>query len=452
MRFPNTLAVRLFILSSLTALVGIIIIAFVISADYRRNSEDRLRELLVANVFNLLSAIEVNESGSLTGLPELGDPRYGLFDSGWYWTVTQVGNASNRISSASLVDRTIVAPRNVEFDATFQRLFEYQDDNGETLLVLEKQVYLGEGDNLYSFSITANKTVIDNEISDFRNRLALILSIFAFSIVLATYLAVKFSLRPLVNATRMLGDIRTGKAERIDGHYPDEIQPFITETNALIASNKTIVERAKTQVGNLAHSLKTPLAVMQNELPMIKGQRGKLFSEQMQTMRQQVQVYLDRARISARSATAIASSTVNPVLEKLINVIAKLNPRIDFAFEHSDDVELVFKGEEHDLQEIFGNLLENAAKYAKLEVRVSAHHDAGNIIICVEDDGIGMAKKDIAKAKLRGGRVDEGKTGWGLGLSIVSDIVDEYEGSFELEQSSLGGLKAVVTLPGSERS
>jgi len=445
---PNTLAFRLFLLSTLTALIGVVVVAFVISADYRKYSEDRLRDVLVANVFNLMSTFEVDADGKLMGVPELGDSRYGLFDSGWYWSVENIDDDTNRIASISLADRKISVPVESKFDDTFQRNFEVKDETGQMLLGHEAQVFLGEGNNLYSFLITANKSTIDDEINDFRNRLALILSVFAFSIVLATYLAVKFSLRPLSHATQMLGDIRSGKAQRIDGKYPEEIQPFISETNALIDSNNTIVERARTQVGNLAHSLKTPLAVMQNELPMIKGQRGKLFAEQMHTMRQQVQVYLDRARISARSATAIASTPLVPVLEKLENVVGKLNPRIDISgsFEKADGV--VFEGEKHDLQEIFGNLIENAAKYASTTARMSATYKNGLITVIIEDDGPGMSKQDIEKAKQRGGRIDEGKTGWGLGLSIVRDIVDEYDGAFELGKSRLGGLKSKVILPG----
>lgn len=445
---PNTLAARLFILSSIMALIGIGIVAFVITADFRRNAEEQLGEVLVANVFNLMGTVEVDNKGQLMGFPELGDARYSLFDSGWYWSVEKVGSESERISSSSLVRRSITVPDDAEFDATFQRFFETEDQTGKLLLGLEAKVFLGEGDDLYSFRITANKNSIDQEIASFRNRIALILSVFALSIVMATYLAVKFSLRPISTATEMLGEIRAGNAKRIEGEYPDEIQPLITETNALISSNNTIVERARTQVGNLAHSLKTPLAVMQNEVLMIKGERRKLFEEQMQTMRQQVQVYLDRSRISARTSTSIANSPVIPTLEKLTQVISKLNPRIDMGFDYDDDINLIFEGEEHDLQEIFGNLIENACKYATMQVLVNAALVDDKLEITVEDDGSGMSEQDIEMAKKRGGRIDEGKTGWGLGLSIVHDIVDEYEGEFELGKSELGGLHAKIILPG----
>lgn len=446
--FPNTLAARLFALSSLTAVIGLIVVALVISADYRRTAENRQNDLLIANIFNLMGSFEVNENGDLVGVPELGDPRYALFDSGWYWSVEKIGDAQNRVVSQSLANRSITVPAGIEFDQTFQRQFEVVDDSGKSLFGLEAQVFLGEGDDLYSFLITANKGVMDDEIRQFVNRLGFILSVFALSIILATYLAVRFGLRPLSRATEILGVIRRGDATRIDGEFPNEIKPLIDETNALIDSNITIVERAKTQVGNLAHSLKTPLAVMQNEAPKLDGELRGLFEEQIQTMRKQVQVYLDRARISARTSTAISSTELVPTIERLVDVIAKLNPKVDFGFDYDDDQEIIFEGEEHDLQEIFGNLIENAAKYANYMVEVTAGFSSGSVVITVSDDGPGMTEEEIEKARRRGGRADEGKTGWGLGMSIVRDIVDEYEGAFDLGKSDLGGLEARITLPG----
>jgi len=444
---PNTLAARLFILSSLAAVIGVLIVAFVISEEYRRNAEARLNDVLVANIFNLMGTLELDQNGELMGLPDLGDSRYNLFDSGYYWSVEKVGDEASRAASLSLGGQKITIPSTIELDQTFQRSFEMEDKIGQMLQGLEAQVFLGEGDELFSFRITANKSSLNEEISTFRGRLALILSIFAFSIVSATYLLVRLGLKPISRAVDTLGKVRTGEASRIDGEYPDEIEPLIAQTNALIESNNTIVDRARTQVGNLAHSLKTPLAVMQNELPKLPKSKQPIFTEQVDTMRSQVQVYLDRARISARSSTSIANTPLFPVLEKLSNVVSKLNPATDIDNDF-DDEGLIFEGEEHDLQEIFGNLIENAAKYASSAMKISATYSDGKLQITVEDDGEGMSQEDIKKAEKRGGRVDEGKVGWGLGLSIVRDIVDEYDGKFSLSKSPMGGLKAVVSLPG----
>ncbi len=445
---PDTLAARLFLLSSCAAIVGVALAALVISSEYRNNAQERLNDILIANIFNLMGNVELDEDGKLMGLPNLGDSRYQLFDSGWYWSVERIGEPEKRLASLSLADRTILVSEGQEFDETFQRQFQMNDENGEALQGLEAQVFLGEGNQLYSFKITANQSALDDEIYAFTQRIALILGLLAFSIIAATYVVVRLGLEPVTRATQKLTAVRNGDAEKIDGSYPEEIQPLIDETNALIESNAVIVERARTQVGNLAHSLKTPLAVMQNELSSLSPEKESLFKEQSDTMRKQVQLYLDRARISARRSTSVASTPAFPVLEKLALVVAKLNRNTDMGFDLEPIEGVNFAGEEPDLQEVFGNLLENAAKYAETTMEIGSDFQEGKLIVTVEDDGPGMTPKQIENAMKRGGRVDEGKTGWGLGLSIVRDIVEEYEGEFNLGVSDLGGLKATVKLPG----
>ncbi len=447
----KTLSVRLFLLSSLVALIGVAVVAFVISTDYRQNAETRFQELLSANAYNLMGAVEIDENGFLSGFPNLGDARYARFDSGWYWSVEKIGEPTVRLASLSLSDQQIPIPNEIPLDETFQRSFEFKDSAGQNLVGLEAQVILGEGDDLYSFRITANKENLTNEVREFGRRLAIILCVFALSVVLATYFLVRFGLRPLSEATDSLAEIRAGRSQSIEGEFPDEIQPLIDETNALIKSNNAIIERARTQVGNLAHSLKTPLAVMNNELSGARSGKMKLLSEQLGEMQRQVQVYLERARISARRSTALARTEIVPVLEKLASVVGKLNPDIKIDANVADSNRLIFEGEEHDFQEIFGNLLENAAKFATSRVTVSAEKGAGSnqsIMVHVEDDGRGMTQTEISQAQKRGSRIDEGGRGWGLGLSIVHDIVDEYEGTIKLSKSNLGGLKASIELPG----
>jgi len=444
---PDTLAARLFLLSSCAAILGVVLAALVISSEYRSNAQERLNDILTANIFNLMGNVELSSNGTLMGLPNLGDSRYQLFDSGWYWSVERIGEPEKRLASQSLADRQITLSEGQQFDETFQRNFEMIDENGAVLQGLEAQVFLGEGNRLYSFKITANQSELEEEIYAFTQRIALILGLLAFSIIAATYLVVKLGLEPVTRATQKLTSVRNGEAEKIDGSYPDEIQPLIDETNALIESNAVIVERARTQVGNLAHSLKTPLAVMQNELSSLSPEKRSLFKEQSDTMRQQVQLYLDRARISARRSTSIANTPAFTVLEKLALVVAKLNQNTDMGFDLEALEGVNFAGEEPDLQEVFGNLLENAAKYAETTMEIGSDFKDDKLIVTVEDDGPGMTPTQIQNAMKRGGRVDEGKTGWGLGLSIVRDIVEEYEGEFELDISHLGGLKATVKLP-----
>jgi signal transduction histidine kinase len=225
---------------------------------------------------------------------------------------------------------------------------------------------------------------------------------------------------------------------------------LIDETNALIESNRAIVERARTQVGNLAHSLKTPLAVLTNEARDAPPGLRQILLEQTSLMRDQVQNYLDRARIAARHATVTSRTEVEPALERLVRVIGKLNPQISIELVPADE-RFVFAGESQDFEEIIGNLLENAARFARNSIRVSLMRgngtNSGQMRIVIEDDGPGMTEDECRLALKRGTRLDESTPGSGLGLAIVRDIVSEYGGTLSLGRSSLGGLQATICLP-----
>ncbi|RZK91645.1 MAG: histidine kinase, partial [Methylobacterium sp.] len=219
------------------------------------------------------------------------------------------------------------------------------------------------------------------------------------------------------------------------------------ETNALIENNRRILERSRTQVGNLAHSLKTPIAVLTNEVAAIGGEKGRLVGEQTERMRQQVQHHLDRAQVAAQSEGVVFRSPVRPALERLVRVMAKLNPELHLDGPHLAGAP-VFAGERQDYEEIVGNLLENAAKWATGTIRVSAEAAGdGRFRTVIEDDGPGLTEAEMVEAVKRGRRLDEKKPGSGLGLSIVSDTAREYRGALLLQRSTLGGLKAEVVLP-----
>jgi signal transduction histidine kinase len=445
---PGTLTRRLFLLTSLWAVIAVTLIAVVLTEAYQRNAERRFSELLLANLYNLMGTIEPGDDGKLTGRPELGDSRYALFGSGWYWSVESLAEPTNRMVSPSLAGGRIDIPAGVPLDAGFQRQFSIVDAHDQELAGIEAQVILGRGGDIYSFRITGNRDLISEEISSFRRTLILLLSLFGLGFVVASYAIVRIGLHPIRAATTRLAEIRDGRAEKLEGQFPTEIQPLIDETNALIESNRAVIERARTQVGNLAHSLKTPLAVILNESKGAPPKLRKLLTAQLSLMQDQVQTYLDRARIAARHATVISRTPVTPALERLARVIAKLNPGIEFVRETPQDP--VFAGETQDFEEIAGNLLENAARFASRQVRVTASLDSSEgrmLALVVEDDGPGMTPQQCEIALKRGTRLDESRPGSGLGLSIAREIASEYGGALMLDRSPLGGLRATVRLP-----
>jgi signal transduction histidine kinase len=280
------------------------------------------------------------------------------------------------------------------------------------------------------------------------------LAVAGFGLVGATVVQVRYGLKPLGAIERGLADIRSGRARRLEGDLPAEIEPLRAELNALIQANQDTIERARTQVGNLAHALKTPLAVMINEAREERTPFGDKIAEQGDIMRDQVNHYLDRARVAAQLGVIGTVTDVESVLRGLIRAVSRIyrERHIDIVAECPPGVR--FRGERQDLEEMLGNLLDNACKWAGSQVtaRVVVREADGQrphrvVEITVADDGPGLNTEQRTQAVKRGRRLDESKPGSGLGLSIVADLVQGYGGTFHMEAAPSGGLSARLVLP-----
>jgi len=266
---------------------------------------------------------------------------------------------------------------------------------------------------------------------------------------------VRFGLRPLRLLREELGDVRRGSKERIGGVYPREVAPLVDEVNLLIGANREIVERARTQVGNLAHALKTPLSVIVNEADAAPSPLAEKVGAQAAVMRDQIAYYLDRARAAARAGAVGASTQVEPAVAALLRTFGKIYDGRGVEFSGSAPAALWFSGERQDLDEMVGNLLDNAGKWAKgaVNVVVTLEPDAAGpgrslLLFAIEDDGPGLAVELRDAATKRGQRLDETKPGSGLGLAIVTDLASAYGGSLRLLDGAQGGLRAELRLPG----
>lgn len=432
------------------------VVATFISTLYGDAARSNFERLLTAHLFSLVGSVSISGDGLLQGRPELGELRYSRPLSGWYWSVEPVTpNTRGQLQSPSLLGRKVpeIPVTQVPFDSSFMRSYTLPGLNGEKLYVVETEVVLDNDNRVARFRVMGNLTEVLAEVSDFITRLALYLAIFALGSILINAAVILFGLRPLDKVRRALGDIREGRSPRLDTALPLEIAPLAREMNALIENNRRIVERSRTQVGNLAHSLKTPLSVLVNEARAMGGEHGRIVREQSEAMQVQIQHYLQRARIAAQRDSVVFRTLVTPVLERMQRVTAKLNPTFEIQFRnHAPGA--VFAGEKEDLEEIIGNLLENAGKWGRRRVnivlRMGLEKPQGGqhqFEILIEDDGPGLAPGRIDEALKRGSRVDETKPGTGLGLAIVQDTVREYGGSLHLGKSQLGGLQVRVVLP-----
>jgi signal transduction histidine kinase len=450
----RSLAFRVIALSTLWAMLALLVISTIVSSLYRENAERGFKSLLQAHLFNLISSVDVTPDGRLTGSPNLGDIRFADVGSGWYWAVDSISDGlKGSISSVSMgasalpIPSLVEAPRNEDF----QRHYAINGLAGEKLDVVETDVELDARDQVARFRVMGNRTELDDEINDFNRRLFTYLGLFGAGMIAINAAAILIGMRPLGRVREALAQVRKGTAKRLDGRFPSEIEPLANETNALIDNNRRIVERSRTQVGNLAHSLKTPLAVMLNEGRSIGGVKGALIAEQAVGMQQQVEHYLQRARVAAQRDSVVYRTPVAPTIERMARVMQKLNPKIEVTSDVGP-AGLTFAGEREDLEEIVGNLMENALKWGRKRVRLSTGPaaDTARLSLLVEDDGPGIPPEKAREALQRGRRLDESKPGTGLGLAIVADLSREYGGQILLERSELGGLKAVVELPVAE--
>lgn len=445
----RSLVLRTILASSLLAMAGLILVATLITALYRQSAEENFQRLLSAHLFNLIGNVGISPEGALTGAPELGDFRFTIPRSGWYWSVEIVaGKGGAPLRSPSLTGELPAFPvAQAPFDNEFRRSYLMPGLEKEQVQVVESEFVIDDHDHVARFRVTGNRTELSDEIGRFERTLWTWLSVFGLATIIVNALAIFLGLQPLRRVRKALAAVREGKAERLTDNFPAEIAPLANETNKLIEANHRIVERARTQVGNLAHSLKTPLAVITNEGRALGGAKGRLIADQAESMRMQVDHYLKRARIAAQRDSVAFRTPVTPSLERFVRVMGKLHPGLTIEMEVPPQ-DPVFAGEREDFEEIVGNLVENAVKWAKHRVRLSVTgRDSAEgrlIVLAVEDDGPGIPPEKAADAVKRGKRLDETKPGTGLGLAIVVDLVEEYGGQLALGRSSLGGLKAEV--------
>jgi len=449
---PKSLAFRLFASAAAWTLVVIPIAAILLVSLYRqaveRNFDARLNVYLTS-----LVASTTGDGAAPQEPASLGDPIFTIPFSGWYWQIEPLRGAERPLYvSDSLLDQQLDLPSKdgVSPDETLTRRSYAPGPDDQNLRIVEREIKPGGPDSPpYSYAVAGDAAEIDADLAEFTTMLIVALAVLGLGLVAATFFQVRFGLLPLRVIRQDLASIRSGDAESLEGELPDEIRPLQQELNALIQSNRDVVERARTHVGNLAHALKTPLSVISNEARTHKGALADKVVEQAEIMRTQITHHLDRARVAARSGVIGDTTDVAPVLEALGRTLDRIYGERGVALDVATSPGLKFQGEKQDLEEMVGNLLDNACKWAKARVTVNAERLRGStsFAVVVDDDGPGLTEAERVRAVKRGQRLDESKPGSGLGLSIVADLAHLYKGRFELEPSPEGGLRARLTLP-----
>ena len=453
---PRSLAGRLFFSAIVLSVLVLVTAGTILSAINRRTVVASFDERLKLYLKVLVADVAALSDGGNVEPGNLGEPQFQIPLSGWYWQIVRVDRESAATSilrtSRSLFSNRL--PALVEPGLPSAR-GDFRDGyltgpEGRRIRIVEQEIDLGE-QNRFIISVAGNAEEISEESRRFEFTLVIILSLLAIALAVSAFLQVRYGLTPLRRLSNALSEVRAGEKDHVEGVFPDEVAPLAQELNQVLDVNREIVARARGQVGNLAHALKTPLSVLLNEAGSDPGQLAEKVREQSAVMRDQVQYYLDRARAAARAATIGNITEIEPVIASFIRAFVKIYRDRDIQFASEIEPGLRFRGEKQDLEEMIGNLADNAGKWAQGQVLIRAiRQDGGSVPmlqLTVDDDGPGLPENVRKEATQRGRRLDETKPGSGLGLSIVVDLAALYGGTFNLEDSPLGGLRARLMLP-----
>jgi signal transduction histidine kinase len=446
------------LLAAAWSLVVLAVAGISLSLFFTHTSTVRLDDELSETVDSLLAGTSV-EAGVVTPpLPAI-DPQDQRVYSGEYWEIATpdgAGGLKALARSRSLWDRALTPPpQGMAALAAAEGKSIFYDGAGP----LDQRLRVGAAEARVEgypapvvFMAAQDRAPVDRDVRTFITTIAVALGILGVGLVAAVIIQVRVGLQPLFALRREMADVRTGKRERVEGVYPSELEPLASELNALVAHNQQIVERQRTHVGNLAHALKTPLSVILTEAGQQGGDLAEVVERQARIMSQQVDHHLRRARAAARTQGLGERTEVAQVLEELARALERIFQgkiaRIDLDCPDG----LMFVGERQDILEIAGNVMENACKWARARVRVTAAPTPGarRFSLVVEDDGEGLPADQRETVLRRGERLDENAPGSGLGLSIVDELVRAYDGSIALGESRLGGLRVEITLPRAE--
>lgn len=416
---------------------------FVVQTDQRQietAADARLGSLLDAVVAG--AAFDPSAGPILTR--PLSDPAFERPLSGHYWQIT--GPGGGQATSRSLWDSRLVPPLR---EPEGVRARDVEGPRSERLRLLERDVQLEGRFGLVPITVqvAVAREGTDEEIASLRQNVILAFALLGTGLVAVVALLVLWGLRPLRRTQEELAEVREGRRQHMDVVAPSEIAPLVAEIEALIEQNRATVDRARNHVGNLAHALKTPIAVLRNALDTgdLSGARA-----QSATLERLVQHHLRRARAGALAGSAGAECMPLALAEALATALRRLTAARGITIRVTGEADLRIRADSQDLTEMLGNLMENACKYGQGQVAVRVTQPApGRVMIEVADDGPGLPEGEDGTALMRGVRLDEAKPGSGLGLAIVSDLAALYDGHLTLERSTrLGGLSAQLDLPG----
>lgn len=454
MRIVQTSLVRrLVALAAVWSLAVLLLAAIVLITLYRQSAIRRFDDGLGEAIISLYAEATVDSTGQVFA-PPITDARASRLYSGRYWQIATLDRSRvvPLVRSRSLWDSRLSLPAPI-IQALVRKpgetiFFSSHGPLGEPLRAGAQLVRLQGRAEPVAFIVADKSAALRADVARFSITLIIALALVGIGLIVAVLIQVQVGLRPLFTLRREITEVRTGRADRLIGDYPDELAPLAGELNALMAHNQDVVERQRTHVGNLAHALKTPLSVMLTEASQQEGTLAAVVTKQAALMRGQVDHHLRRARAAARSQTQGECTAVEPVLDELARTLERIHHAKRLEIDWRCDPDLMFQGEKQDLLELAGNVMENAAKWCRSRVWVTADNKgAHQLTLSIDDDGPGLPSDRRDDVLRRGARLDETAPGSGLGLAIVDDLARAYGGHVALSDAPSGGLRVTLILP-----
>ncbi|MCM2396994.1 HAMP domain-containing histidine kinase [Rhizobium sp. S95] len=435
----QSLRIRLAVGAMVAIVFILLLVGFGLSRVFSNYVAERYRVECATIIDQLAAALELRDGKAvLEKTPS--DPRFNLPGSGRYWQITPATGAALRSRSLWDVELPADLPR---ADHGFMAA---EGPDGAGLLVYRRQIALDDEGGSHSFMLSAafDRNELDDAVAQFHSTMALMLVLTAAVLVAAAIFQVGVGLSPLVRLQQRVGLVRSGQANSVEDVGASELRPLVSELNLLLTERETAVERARARASDLAHGLKTPLTVLLQLTDHLPPAQKKLARQQVDLVRQRADRQLQSARLGVEQ---MARTDLAPLVGKLVSVLKPVTQSRDVDWEIHIVERLTADMDAADLAEALGNVLDNAARYARGRIHIAAIVADGAIVITVEDDGPGIALHELATLPSRGRHLGADDEGSGLGLSITAEILAAYAGAMELEGSRLGGLAVRLRVP-----
>jgi len=442
----RSLRLRFLALGMGLLVVALFVAGVSLSALFARHLDRRAGQELDTHIETIAGTLRIDPQGAMSLSREPADPRFSRPFGGLYWQVDD-HTSGQRLASRSLWDTEL--PASPALSPGSEDTRDVAGPQGAVLLLHERWliVPVAAVDHLVRIAVAIDRSELDALRSGFARDAGLVLVALGLVLAAGVWIQIASGLRPLAALATAVAKVRSGTDRRLSAKVPSEVEPLVTEMNSLLDAQERDLVRARDRAADLAHGLKTPLTALASDIRALRARGDSEIAGNLEALSDAMQRHVERelARTRIRHGTSRTATPLAEAARRIVRVVERTpeaeGKRLEVAV--ADEVTLPLDAD--DLNELLGNLLDNAARHARSLVRITSQADAATISLTVEDDGAGLADADRAVALSRGGRLDRGG-GAGLGLAIVQDIADAYGAEVTLGRSELGGLSARVTL------